>query len=123
MLRNIALLFVLMNVSLQLFCQGDTTLFYRLTLKDKANNSHTIDKPADFLSEKAIARRERYNIPVCENDLPLTSTYIDSLTNAGYSIRTKSKWFNSVVVELNDSNLIALLDSFSFIKDKKLVYR
>ena len=47
-----ALVFVALGASAQ-----QDTLKYRISLKDKAATTYSLDHPEKFLSEKAIARR------------------------------------------------------------------
>ena len=52
-LALIALVFVALGASAQ-----QDTLKYRISLKDKAATTYSLDHPEKFLSEKAIARRQ-----------------------------------------------------------------
>lgn len=82
--------------------------------KDKANSAYSIDKPTEFLSERAIQRRTRYNIPVIERDLPVNRHYVQGLETAGAKVIYPSKWFNGALVECSDS-------TFSKIKELPFV--
>lgn len=53
-LALIALAFVALEASAQ-----QDTLKYRISLKDKAATTYSLKHPEKFLSEKAIARRQR----------------------------------------------------------------
>lgn len=64
-LALIALVFVALGASAQ-----QDTLKYRISLKDKAATTYSLDHPEKFLSEKAIARRQRQQLPVDSADLP-----------------------------------------------------
>lgn len=57
-LALIALVFVALGASAQ-----QDTLKYRISLKDKAATTYSLDHPEKFLSEKAIARRQRQQLP------------------------------------------------------------
>ena len=65
-LALIALVFVALGASAQ-----QDTLKYRISLKDKAATTYSLDHPEKFLSEKAIARRQRQQLPVDSTDLPV----------------------------------------------------
>jgi hypothetical protein len=43
---------------------------FSIALKDKKGTNHQLDKPGTYLSERAIARRTRYKIPLDSTDLP-----------------------------------------------------
>ena len=64
-LALIALVFVALGASAQ-----QDTLKYRISLKDKAATTYSLDHPEKFLSEKAIARRQRQQLPVDSTGLP-----------------------------------------------------
>ncbi len=46
---------------------------YRVTFKDKKNNSYSLKRPEEFLSTKALERRKRHKIKVDNHDLPVSS--------------------------------------------------
>ena len=83
---------------------------------DKENNSYSIDKPEEFLSDRAIARRNRQNISLNANDLPVTSSYLVQLsTLPSVNVFFTTKWLNGVLVEAEESNLDAI-NSLPFVK-------
>ncbi|MFP4621520.1 MAG: S8 family serine peptidase, partial [Bacteroidales bacterium] len=86
--------------------------------KDTTNNPYNIEKPEEFLSERAVARRTRYNIPVELIDLPISPRYIDSIKPFIHTIQNKSKWMNGVVAEV-DSTLLDSIQKFEFVKSIK----
>ena len=65
-LALIALAFVALEASAQ-----QDTLKYRISLKDKAATTYSLKHPEKFLSEKAIARRQRKQLPIDSTDLPV----------------------------------------------------
>ena len=84
-----------------------------------------MNRPEEFLSQRAIDKRIRFNIPVIEQDLPVNPQYIESIlnfSNEPSEIISKSKWDNSVVIfypEMdNCQSIIAeMMNHFSFIAD------
>ncbi|TKG96107.1 T9SS type A sorting domain-containing protein [Puteibacter caeruleilacunae] len=88
---------------------------YLLFLTDKQHNDATIDEPKDFLSERAIDRRLKFDIPIDSTDLPVSGFYIDSLKNLGLDIWVTSRWLNTVTVKSNDQQLIDTIEQISFI--------
>jgi hypothetical protein len=57
-----------------------------IQLKDKEGSLYSLDNPAEFLSQRAIDRRLRYQIPIVENDLPVSQVYLDSLQHHDINI-------------------------------------
>ena len=94
---------------------------YRIEFADKNNNPYSIEKPEEFLSQRAIQRRIRQNISVTESDLPVNPHYTDSLKSLGLRIINKSKWFNSVLIETGDTILLDSICKITFIDSITLV--
>jgi hypothetical protein len=87
-----------------------------IQLKDKAGTPYTISNPSQFLSQRSIDRRIRYNIPVELTDLPITPAYIDSIRLAGnVTILNVSKWLNEVCIMTTDAAALNKIKSFSFV--------
>lgn len=98
------------------------TYMYRVTFRDKRNNSHTVSHPSTFLSAKALARRERLGVRVDAYDLPVSGVYLDVLRRRGMRIVCTSRWNNTAVVEVADTTLIDGLDRVKFVQDVCRVY-
>lgn len=89
---------------------------YTIQLKNKLDNPFNINNPTNFLSQKAIERRTKYNINIDSTDLPITPKYIDSIKLAGnVIILNKSKWLNQVTIKTTDLNAINKISNFSFV--------
>jgi hypothetical protein len=96
---------------------------FRITFSDKGDSPYSINRPEEFLSPRAIAKRERFNIPVVEQDLPINPQYIENIINfnsALSQIISTSKWNNSVVIfypELEDCQAIIdeMLDKIPYV--------
>ncbi len=69
-----------------------------------------------FLSARAIERRKKYNIPINKLDLPVNPAYVDSLKKLGLQIYYTSKWLNGALVYTTDTNLVARIKDFAFVK-------
>ena len=95
---------------------------YRVSLKDKVGTTYSIDKPEEFLSKKAIERRNRQQLPVDETDLPVSQVYVDELKATGAKLVTSSKWNNTVVLEVSDTLLMQDISKKSFVTGVKKVW-
>ena len=95
---------------------------YRVSLKDKVGTTYSIDKPEEFLSERAIERRNRQQLLVDETDLPVSQVYIDELKATGAKLVTSSKWNNTVVLEVSDTLLMEDISKKSFVTGVKKVW-
>ncbi len=106
---------------LLIFIVGTTSSYaqfsrYIIRLKDKAGSSFTISNPVQYLTQRAIDRRKRYNISIDQTDLPVIGAYIDSIRLSGaVTILNVSKWFNQVCIQTTDAAALTKINSFSFV--------
>ncbi|SHH83138.1 S8 family peptidase [Wenyingzhuangia marina] len=88
--------------------------------KDKPNAQTFLNNPLSFLSQRAIDRRDRQNVSITIQDVPVEETYISSVKNSnGIVVKAISKWLNAVHVfglETDILNLqnLASVDSIQF---------
>lgn len=95
---------------------------FRVTLKDKNHNPYSLKRPGEFLSPKALARRQRLGLKVDRHDLPITPAYVDRLKSFPLQIHNMSKWNNTVVVQMSDTALASQIRQLDFVKEVKLVW-
>ena len=91
---------------------------YSIYFADKTNTPYSVDKPEEFLSSKAIERRQQFNIPIIEEDLPVNSKYIKAVQEIGFEIVNVSKWLNCVIVFTEDTTLLEKLSDLAFVREK-----
>jgi serine protease AprX len=89
---------------------------YRIEFTNKDNTPFTIEAPDEFLSQKALERRQRQKISISFNDLPVTPAYIDSLITAGARVLSVSKWFNAVTIKVFDNLTLNRITKLTFVK-------
>ncbi|MCQ2250891.1 MAG: S8 family serine peptidase [Bacteroidales bacterium] len=87
---------------------------YAVKFTDKNGNGYSVDRPQEFLSQKALDRRAKWNIGITEQDLPVNMAYVDSLKSLGFRVHCISKWYNSCVV-VCDSTMLDTLSTLSFV--------
>lgn len=115
------LLIVLLLFSIEVL-YGENYCF-RVYLKDKGDSGYSLDYPEAFLSQAAIDRRLREGKFADESDLPIASSYIDMLKEAGGEPIVQSKWFSTVVVAGKDSTLAERLQNLSIVDSVKWVWK
>jgi len=81
-----ACFFIIQNLSAQY-----ANSYYFVSFKNKNNTTYSLNKPSEFLSERAITRRYYANIEIDSTDLPVDNSSIDSLINFGADIKYTSK--------------------------------
>ncbi|WP_440132703.1 S8 family peptidase [Chitinophaga sancti] len=89
---------------------------YIIQLRDKAHSTWSPDQPSQFLSAKALERRTKQHISIDSTDLPVSSSYRDSILAAGnVNILYTSRWFNQIIIQTSDTAAIRKIRSFSFV--------
>lgn len=116
---NLLILFILLAGSI--YGQGHKYAFL-VEFTDKKQSVFSINNPRQYLSERAIARRAKFNIIIDESDFPVNQWYIDSIINMGGVYHCQSRWFNSAVFYSNSPLFAAELSDISFVKKTMLVY-
>lgn len=95
---------------------------YAIYFNDKNNSHFNINRPEEFLSQRAIERRKRFSIPITKNDLPVSPAYTAQIKQFGIKIQHSSKWLNVAVIKVNANFNIELISSLPFVKKVQKVY-
>jgi len=96
--------------------------YYRITFRDKGNNTVSSFKAEELMSERAVERRRRAGIIFPDyHDLPVWKEYIDGISSLGLRFHSSSKWMNSAL--FRSENLVAtnVLLSLPFVIDARIV--
>jgi len=110
-------LYLLLWIFLSCHSLSDAQTKKVIYLTDKKGTPYSLDKPQDFLSNRAIQRRVRYQIPVDSSDLPCSPVYesqIAALNNV--KIIARSKWLNALIIESNDATSLAAIQQLPFVQ-------
>lgn len=99
------------------------TLKYRIYLTDKAATSYSLDRPEEFLSARAIARRLKQQLPVDSTDLPLCRQYLEAIMREGVTVVAQGKWENFVTLSCNDQRQIDSIARLPFVRTVQRVWR
>lgn len=84
--------------------------------KDKPDTAKFLLLPNLMLTQKAIDRRNKQNIAIVENDVPLCPDYVSQIASStGISVKARSKWLNALHVIGSQQN-IEKLNDFSFVE-------
>jgi len=120
-IRGLGLLFFLILFSME--AEAENIYRFRIYLKDKGVSEFSIDRPEEYLSQKAIDRRLKQNIAVTEADFPVSQVYMDSLMATGVTPIVQSRWLTTVVVESKDSITIKKVEALSIVDSVKWVWK
>ena len=96
---------------------------YRIYLSDKNNNPYSIDNPSEYLSQRAIDKRVRFNIPITEQDLPINPQYKQQILALHPQMQplAVSKWMNTFTVYCPDSTVVPQILNLPFVDSIKAV--
>ena len=95
---------------------------YIVRFTDKNNSSFSLDKPGNYLSARAIARRTRYSIATDSTDLPVNKAYIDSVLLKGdIRLLSISNWLNQLLIYTTDTQAIHKIAALPFVTQTKAI--
>ncbi|MEN8116153.1 MAG: S8 family serine peptidase [Bacteroidota bacterium] len=94
--------------------------YYWVEFTDKSDTEFSISSPGDYLSVRAIQRREKQSIPIDSLDLPVNSVYIDSVLTLDVELVHSSKWLNGITVKSIVDSVEIAFPEWTFIKEVQL---
>lgn len=93
--------------------------YFWVGFSDKNNSEFSLSNPREYLSERAMERRTKQNIPIDSLDLPLNSNYIDSVLTLDVKFVHASKWLNGITVS-GSYETLEFIEEWSFVKETQL---
>ena len=115
----IPILLVSLLTSLNGWCQP----YYWVEFSDKRNSPYSLDSPENFLSQRALERREKQNIPIDSLDLPVNPSYIGQVLRPGVTFVHSSKWLNGITVRSQISTFAEDVLQLPFVRKVQLTKR
>jgi len=94
---------------------------YRITFCDKQGTRFSLERPEQFLSERALARRNRQHLAVDSTDLPLSAPYVEAVVASGNRIVARSKWNNSVLAVADSAPSVQTVAALPFVRSVEAV--
>ena len=101
---------------------GGKAYMFRVELKDKRGTPFSLNRPAEFLSKKAIDRRARQHLKLDSTDLPVNPAYLNAIRSTGVSVVSVSKWNNTVLVRGGDLDLLKSVALLGCVKGMRKVW-
>lgn len=86
---------------------------YLVLFKDKGTDEELLT-PEQYLSQKALDRRSRQEIPIDESDYPVNQLYVDAVKQMGADVYFASRWLNGVLI-YSDSETVEAIKELSFV--------
>ena len=96
--------------------------WYWVGFTDKAGSPYSTDDPLAYLSERAVERRMRQQIPIDELDLPVNRSYISQVLAMGVTLVNTSKWLNGITVKADSgiTDFPVKVKSLTFVKEVQI---
>ncbi len=104
-MKHVFLLFIFSLAFAPTFGQVETHL---VLFMDKTNTPFSLSSPEEFLSPRAIARRQRQGISIKERDLPVDPVYVQQLRETGANVRYTTRWMNGAIIDADPTTLLAV---------------
>ena len=109
------ILFFLIFISLTSLAQIAPD-YYAITFTDKNDNPYSLDAPQEFLTQRSIDRRTRYDIEYHISDLPITPTYVEQVSAVGVTVFSRVKWINTILIKTTDASLLDEIMALPFVE-------
>ena len=121
MIKKLHFLLLWFGLSATIYAQNPTC--YRIYLSDKNNTPYSVENPLEYLSQRAIDKRVRFNIPITEQDLPVNPQYKQQILALDplMQLLAISKWMNTITVYCPDSTIVPLIANLPFVDSIKAV--
>lgn len=88
---------------------------------DKNNSPFSVSRPHEFLTERAVERRYKQNIPIDLYDLPVSYQYVQQIIDDhGLTLYYTSRWFNGAMFGTSDLSSMHAIHELPFIKFTEL---
>lgn len=95
---------------------------YAVFYKYKPQESLSLERPSEFLTQKALDRRSREGVAPDSLDLPVSQKYVDAVYARSNYILYSSKWFNATLLVTDEAGANEL-QALPFVDRVELVGR
>ena len=100
-----------------------TTHRHLIEFRDKTGTPYTVGQPLQYLSPRAVSRRQRQQIAVLPRDLPPTPAYVQQVRAvAGVTVIYRTRWLNGLVIECDTNRLTQVL-ALPFVRSGRTLNR
>ncbi|NVO29623.1 S8 family serine peptidase [Hymenobacter lapidiphilus] len=101
----------------------NTVRRHLIYFRDKTGTPFSTSRPEEFLSGRALQRRQRQQITVLPRDLPVSPGYVQQVKSVpGVQLWYTSRWFNAAIVAC-DSVTLAQVQALPFVLSARTLNR
>ncbi|MEZ5105064.1 MAG: S8 family serine peptidase [Draconibacterium sp.] len=94
--------------------------YYWVAFTDKNNSQYSLSYPEEFLSSRAIQRRNNQLIAIDSLDLPVNANYVSQVVGQGAKFIHSSKWLNGITVKAEVKDFKSKVLQLPFVKEVQL---
>lgn len=102
------------------FTVGAQVNRYFVYFKHKGPSEYSLNSPSEYLTRRAIERRETQSIVIDSTDLPVNREYIYRLKEADIDVFFSSRWMNGVLIQTSPTK-ISMINSLPFVDSVALL--
>ncbi|MCE3279961.1 MAG: peptidase and in kexin sedolisin [Bacteroidetes bacterium] len=113
MKTKLLLFLILLSSNISL---SQTTTNYWIIFKDKNSSPYSLERPEEFLSQRAINRRANQHISLKQRDIPVNPAYVVGVSELGAKIKNRSKWMNGITVTVTDNSIPDKIAALPYVK-------
>lgn len=117
-IKGVLFLLFYCGLWLNLSAQDRYAVFYKF----KPQTNLSLERPLEFLSQKALDRRLKEGISADSLDLPVAIKYEDQIKDLSNHILYSSKWFNATIAVTDEAGALQMA-SLPFVEKVELVGR
>ena len=90
---------------------------YYVQFTDKNDSPYSLNEPSEYLTQRALDRREKQNIKIDMYDIPVNPQYLTGVKNKGVTLLNATRWLNGVTIETDDPSLLDLVNSLPYVEE------
>ncbi|MDX2002135.1 MAG: S8/S53 family peptidase [Chitinophagales bacterium] len=114
-MQKIWVLLIFMGGFLSLSAQSSATKYW-IYFADKGQSAANAKNYAALLPAAMLEARLKKNIPITQEDLPVSQLYKQQLIDLGFQPAAESRWLNAVAVEISDAQQLSTIQSLPFVQ-------
>ena len=113
-MKKFTLLFSILFTGLFAFAQVAPDKYY-IQFTDKNNSPYSISNPNEFLTQRSIDRRAKFEIEITEQDLPVNSSYLSGVEATGADMLFATKWMNGVTIFTTEQTVLDAINALPYV--------
>ena len=114
-MKKLSLLLIMLVTAVVMQAQIATNIYW-VQFTDKNDSPYSIDRPEEFLSQRALDRRARLEIEIDEYDIPVNPQYLQAVEACGAQLLNPSKWLNGVSVYTTSQSVVDAINALEFVQ-------